>query len=122
MTSYLISVSIVLAMTLITVYAYSNYLDDIVAYEVKCKIQNIDVFEITNTSYLLELEILNNGDYPIMGYNMTLSNSNQYTKGIILVGDYVEVDFITNSIEDEFIVVFVDTAKGTGSCITEVEL
>ncbi len=90
--------------------------------ETKCSIQNLKVFQITDAKYLIEMELLNNGDDTIIRYDIRSSGWSVSRDSIIIPGNYTVDEFTVNTIDEGFLEVLVTTAHDSAICTGEVTL
>ena len=88
--------------------------------ETKCSIQNLEVFQISDTQYLMEMELLNNGDTLITNYDIRSSGWTISRDVIISSGNFTTNEFTVYSIDEGFLEVLVTTAHDSAICVTTV--
>ena len=90
--------------------------------ETKCTIQSLEVFQITDTKYFIEMKLLNNGDTTIIHYDIRSSGWLIPRDTIIIPGNSIIEEFIVNSISEEFLEVLATTAYDSAICTGDVDL
>jgi len=90
--------------------------------ETKCTIQNLEVFQITSTKYLMELELLNSGDTTIIQYDIRSSGWVLSRDTEIISGDSITDEFTVTSIDEGFLEVLITTTQDSAICTSEVNL
>ena len=89
--------------------------------ETKCTIQNLEVFQITDTQYLMEIELLNNGDNTITNYDIRSSGWSISRDIMITSGNSTTDEFTVYGIDEEFLEVLITTAHDSAICVTTVD-
>jgi len=89
--------------------------------ETKCSIQNLEVFQISDTLYFIEMKLLNNGDTLITNYDIRSSGWTISRDIVITSGNFTTDEFTVNSIDEKFLEVLVTTAHDSAICVTTVE-
>lgn len=117
-----ITISILLGASIGLVSLVASDITNPISYTTSCIIQQFDVFDIGNNSYWIDMILYNNGDNTITKYVITSDEFYENKTGVILSGDSMSYDFITNTLEDEFITVTAYSEFDETICVTEVEL
>jgi len=90
--------------------------------EIKCTIQHLEVFEITSTKYLMEMELLNSGDTTIIQYDIRSSGWSLSRTIEIVSGNFTTDEFTVTSIDEGLLEVLVTTTQDSAICTSEVNL
>ena len=90
--------------------------------ETKCSIQNLEVFQITDAKYLLEIKLLNNGDNTITHYDIRSSGWSISRDSVIISGNFTIDEFTVSNIDEGFLEVLVTTIHDSAICTGEVTL
>ncbi len=88
--------------------------------ETKCSIQNLEVFQINDTQYLMEIKLLNDGDNTITNYDIRSSGWSISRNTTIISGNFTTDEFTVDSIDEGFIEIFATTIHDSAICVTMV--
>lgn len=116
MVNTVIEISLVLGVVLGIVAYVGPYIAQPLLNETKCSIQNLEVFQITDTKYLIEIVLLNNGDNLITNYDIRSSGWSISRDIMISPGNSTTDEFMVNSIDEEFLEVLVTTIHDSAIC------
>lgn len=112
----IISVSLILG-TVIGFVAYAGpYIAQPILNETKCAIQTLEVFEITDTKYLIEMKLLNSGDTTITNYDVRSSGWTISRSAELDSGDSITDEFTVNSIDEQHLEVLIFTIHDSAIC------
>ena len=116
MVNTVIEISLILGVVLgVIAYVGPNIAQPLLN-ETKCTIQNLEVFQITDTKYLMEMKLLNNGDTIITNYDIRSSGWTISRDTMIASGNFTTDEFIVNSIDEGFLEVLVTTTHDSAIC------
>ena len=93
-----------------------------------CEIQLLEIHEIYENDYWGTLHAINNGDYDIENYDLSLFNSaitfNEMTVGAIVPGAYIEIEFQIDDFteNDVMMVLEISNQNHISDCIKGAEL
>lgn len=88
--------------------------------ETKCTIQDLNVFQISETQYYMEIVLLNDGDTKITNYDIRSSGWVISRDVVINSGNFTTDEFTVNSIDEKLLEIFVTTAHDSAICVTTV--
>ena len=118
----IITTSLILGVIIGMVAYVGPHIAQPILHETKCSIQNLEVFQITDTKYFIEMKLLNNGDTTINHYTIRSSGWSIPRDSIIISGNYTTDEFTVNNIDEEFLEVLVTTTHDSAICTGEVIL
>ena len=118
----IITTSLILGVIIGMVAYVGPHIAQPILHETKCSIQNLEVFQITDTKYFIEMKLLNNGDTTITHYDLRSSGWSIPRDSIIISGNYTTDEFTVNNIDEEFLEVLVTTTHDSAICTGEVIL
>jgi len=120
MVSTVIEISLILGVVLgMIAYVGPNIAQPLLN-ETKCSIQNLEVFQIDDTQYLMEIKLLNNGDNTITNYDIRSSGWIISRNTIIISGNFITDEFTVDNIDEGFIEILVTTIHDSAICVITV--
>ena len=93
-----------------------------------CEIQSLEIHEIYENDYWGTIQAINNGDYDIENYDLSLFNDvitiNEMTIGTIAPGAYIEIEFQIDDFteNDVMMVLEISNQDHISDCIKGAEL
>ena len=117
-----IEVSLILGVIIGIVSYVGPHIAQPLLHETKCTIQNLEVFQITDESYFIEMTLLNHGDTEIVNYSIRSSGWVLSRDSIILSGNSITDEFTVDTIDEGFLEVLVTTTHDSAICTGEVYL
>lgn len=120
MVSVVIASAMLIGMSIGVITLVSSNITNPISYSSSCDIQNIEIFQITDSKSIIEFYLYNTGDYSIESYEIIINDYTKYVDDALSPREkrlqLIEMD----SINVSQIIISIKTINGNSFCMKEI--
>lgn len=120
MVSAVIISTMLIGMSIGAISLVSSNIINPISYSSSCDIQNIEVFQISNSKSIIEFYLYNTGDYSIESYTITINEYVSHIDDALSKSEKRLESIEIDSINVEQIIISIKTINGNSFCMVQI--